>query len=132
MRSKDVMLDEFAKTYIAAGNLDAALKSAEESMELLRRIARRALTMASHRDLSVGLIRIGDIKRAQGDQEGALAAYEESLLCVASSPKPKRAMGMRNTASRRASTGSAISGFNPPSRRKRSRPLGKALPSAAR
>jgi hypothetical protein len=32
------MLDEFAKTYMAAGNLDKALKSAEESFALLRNI----------------------------------------------------------------------------------------------
>ena len=42
LRSKDVMLDEFAKTYMAAGNLDAALKSAEESLEYLARHYRLA------------------------------------------------------------------------------------------
>ena len=34
------MLDEFAKTYMAAGNLDQALKSAEESLALLKRLGR--------------------------------------------------------------------------------------------
>ena len=44
MRSKDVMLDEFAKTYMTAGNLGEARKNAEESLSLLRRIidSRRA------------------------------------------------------------------------------------------
>ena len=37
--SKAVMLDEFAKTYLAAGNLAAALKSAEESHAILSRVA---------------------------------------------------------------------------------------------
>ena len=31
------------------------------------------------RDISVSLDKIGDVKRSQGDREGALAAYEESL-----------------------------------------------------
>ena len=39
LRSKAVMLDEFAKTYLAAGNLAAARKSAEESHAILSRLA---------------------------------------------------------------------------------------------
>ncbi|HEX7532450.1 MAG TPA: toll/interleukin-1 receptor domain-containing protein, partial [Methyloceanibacter sp.] len=80
MRSKDVMLDEFAKTYVAAGNLDQALKSAEESLALLRNIAAlQGLNAQIEQDLAVGLLRIGDIKNAQRDRVEALAAYQETL-----------------------------------------------------
>ena len=82
MRSREVMLDEFAKTYIAAGNLNAALKNAEESIAHLRNIASDELNDGMAKDLSVGWMRIGDIKRAQGDRAGALAAYEESLALM--------------------------------------------------
>ncbi len=39
LRSKAVMLDEFAKTYLAAGNLAAAEKNAEESHAILSHLA---------------------------------------------------------------------------------------------
>lgn len=80
LRSRAVMLDEFAKTYLAAGNLPAALKSAEESRAILSRVAETAgADDGLQRDLSVSLTRIGDVKRAQGDSQGALSAYEASL-----------------------------------------------------
>jgi tetratricopeptide (TPR) repeat protein len=79
LRSKAAMLDEFAQTYLAAGNLDAALKNAEEGLAIQRRIAEADGGQQALRNLSVGLVRIGDVKREQGDSAGALAAYEESL-----------------------------------------------------
>ena len=39
LRSRAVMLDEFAKTYLAAGNFTAAAKSAEECLSIMRRLA---------------------------------------------------------------------------------------------
>jgi tetratricopeptide (TPR) repeat protein len=80
MRSRDVMLDEFAKTYISAGQLEAALKAAEESLGSLRKtVAAQGMDDGLAQDMVVALLRIGDIKRAQGDAAAALAAYEESL-----------------------------------------------------
>jgi tetratricopeptide (TPR) repeat protein len=80
MRDKAVMLDEFAKTYLAAGNLAAAQKSAEESNALLQRLTETGgANKDSERNVSVSLVRIGDVKRAQGDGPGALAAYEAAL-----------------------------------------------------
>ena len=128
------MLDEFAKTYIAAGNLDAALKSAEESMPIFCAASlRKALTMASPATYPSGLSALATSSARKATGQGALAAYEESLRSASQARRqPKGQWAARNTASRRPSTGSAISSFNPPSTRKRSRPSRKALPSAAR
>ena len=79
LRSKAVMLDEFAKTYLAAGDLAAAERNAEESHAILSRLAEFGETdKDAIRNLSVSLIRLGDVKRAQGDRKAALAAYEET------------------------------------------------------
>jgi tetratricopeptide (TPR) repeat protein len=80
LRSKAVMLDEFAKTYLSAGNLAAALKSAEESHAILSHLAETGdADKDAERNLSVSVLRIGDVKRAQGDSKAALAAYDEAL-----------------------------------------------------
>ena len=80
VRSKVAMLDEFAQTYLAAGDLEAALKNAEEATSLMRReVARDDGNAHAKRNLSVALIHAGDAKRGSGDTEAALAAYEESL-----------------------------------------------------
>ena len=80
MRDKAVMLDEFAKTYLSAGNLAAAQRSAEESNAILQRLAETGgANKEFERNVSVSLIRLGDVKRAQGDGPGALAAYEAGL-----------------------------------------------------
>jgi tetratricopeptide (TPR) repeat protein len=74
------MLDEFAKTYLSAGNLAAALKSAEESHAILSHLAETGgADKDAERNLSVSVLRIGDVKRAQGDSKAALAAYDEAL-----------------------------------------------------
>ncbi len=80
MRDKAVMLDEFAKTYLSAGNLAAAQSNAEESNAILKRLAETGeANKDAQRNLSVSVLRLGDVKRAQGDGQGALAAYEEAL-----------------------------------------------------
>ena len=84
LRSKSVMLDEFAKTYIAAGHLDEALKHAEQSLADLRATAAsQGMNDGLASDMAVGLIRIGDIKRMQGDKQSALAAYAEKSCAPA-------------------------------------------------
>ncbi len=80
LRSQAAMLDEFATTYLTAGNLAEALRSAEESLSIAQRLAAEDVTDPKRqRDVSVSLIKVGDVKLAQGDNQGALAAYDESL-----------------------------------------------------
>ncbi len=80
IRSKTAMLDEFAQTYLAAGNLEAALKNAEEAEALMRKeVAKDDGNSYAKRNLSVVLVHLGDAKRDMGNTAGALAAYEESL-----------------------------------------------------
>ena len=91
LRSKAVMLDEFAKTYLAAGNLAAAEKNAEESHAILSRLAEtEASDKDAIRNLSVSLIRLGDVKRAQGDRKAALAPTRRRSPSTASAPRPTR------------------------------------------
>ena len=79
VRSKTAMLDEFAQTYLAAGNLKSALKNAEEAVAISRREVAQNDSNAAKRSLSVVLVHVGDVKRDMGDSAGALHAYEESL-----------------------------------------------------
>ena len=80
LRTRSSMMDEFVKTYLAAGNLAAAAKSAEESLSISRRLAKaNADDPETLRDLSVSLEKVGDVKQAAGDKDGALTAYEEAL-----------------------------------------------------
>jgi tetratricopeptide (TPR) repeat protein len=80
LRSQAAMLDEFATTYLTAGNLAEALRSAEGSLSIARRLAAEDATDPKRqRDISVSLIKLGDVKLAQGDNQGALAAYDEAL-----------------------------------------------------
>lgn len=80
LRSQAAMQDEFATTYLTAGNLAKALRAAEESLAIARRLAAAdAGDLKRQRDVSVSLIKLGDVKLAQGDNQGALAAYDEAL-----------------------------------------------------
>ena len=91
LRSKAVMLDEFAKTYLAAGNLAAALKNAEESHAILSHLAETGgVGKDGIRNLSVSLIRLGDVKRAQGDRKAALQSMRRDSRNDRSGRKPTR------------------------------------------
>ncbi len=82
MRSKAVMLDEFAKTYLAAGKSrrGGEERGGEPSRSCVASPRpEKADKDAIRANLAVSLIRIGDVKRAQGDRKAALAAYEETL-----------------------------------------------------
>ncbi len=80
LRSQAAMLDEFATTYLAAGNLAQALQSANDSLSIARRLAvSDEADLKRQRDVSVSLLKLGDVKLAQGDNQGALAAYDEAL-----------------------------------------------------
>ena len=79
-RSRSVMLNEFAETYVGAGDLARAQSAAEESLVIARKLAAADLGNAGwQHDVSVSLERVGDVRLAAGDRAGALAAYEESL-----------------------------------------------------
>jgi hypothetical protein len=74
------MLDEFATTYLVASNLAEAMRSAEGSLAIARRLAAADPRDARRqRDISVSLIKVGNVKLAQGNNQGALAAYDEAL-----------------------------------------------------
>jgi tetratricopeptide (TPR) repeat protein len=81
LRSQAAMQDEFATTYLTAGNLAEALRAAEESLSIARRLAAAdPVDPKRQRDVSASLIKVGDVKLAQGDNQGALAAYTEALV----------------------------------------------------
>jgi len=80
LRTRAVMLGQFASTYINVGDLGKALSSAEESLAISRRLAETDPGNTGwQRDVSVSLERIGDVRRRTGDVAGAEEAYEESL-----------------------------------------------------
>ena len=92
MRDKAVMLDEFAKTYLSAGNLTAAQRSAEESNAILHRLAElpeRPTRILEH-NVAVSLSRMGDVKRAQGDGPGHSPPTGPALPTTASGQRPTR------------------------------------------
>ena len=69
---------EFGTTYMAQGDLGAALAANEEAYELIAKLAASDPGNAQwQRDLSVSWDRLGDVRVAQGDLTGALEAYTE-------------------------------------------------------
>jgi tetratricopeptide (TPR) repeat protein len=79
-RSRYAMFAEFVDTYLAAGDVQAALDAADQSYSIARRLAEAdAGNSEAQRDLSMSLVKVGDAKLQAGDRAGALDAYEESL-----------------------------------------------------
>ena len=80
LRSRTAMLDNFAHTYLLAGDLNDALSVGTESLAIARKLAALDPGNAqARRDVSASLDRLGDVKLRAGDQAGALAAYQEGL-----------------------------------------------------
>ncbi len=79
-RLRAAALDEFAGTYIAAGDLRDAASANNQSLAIARKLA-AADPGDAHKqsDVSAGLERLGDVKLQSGDSAGALAVYQESL-----------------------------------------------------
>jgi len=73
------MLDEFAKTYRAAGALDRALAATDEALTIMRKMAAELGEPTVQSQLAVVLNRAGDIRQELGNRPGALAVFEESL-----------------------------------------------------
>jgi tetratricopeptide (TPR) repeat protein len=81
LNSRAAMLDEFVDTYLAAGDLESARKSAEEALEVRRGLVKReAENEHWQHNLPISLDKIGDIRAQMNDAPGALAAYEEGLV----------------------------------------------------
>lgn len=79
-RSRATMFNNFVITYLRVGDAKAALDSASQGVEIVRRLAAQAPSdLGARRDVAIGLAQLGDAKLRSGDQTGALAAYEESL-----------------------------------------------------
>ncbi len=83
LRSRAAMFNNFATTYVAAGDLLDATAAATQGLDILRKLAAQDQTNAqAQRDLAIGLEKLGDVKLQGGDRAGALAAYQESLDIV--------------------------------------------------
>jgi tetratricopeptide (TPR) repeat protein len=78
-RSRLTMLGNFAETYLKAGDLEDAQKTAEQSLALARALARDKGDAEAASDLSVSYHKVGDVLQAKGDLDGALTAYRASL-----------------------------------------------------
>lgn len=79
-RSRYVMLTEFAETYARAGDLTRAKETAQESLEIARKlVAVGSNDLGRQHDLSVSLQKLGDAYIATGDFSEGLALYEQSL-----------------------------------------------------
>src|SRR4029453_16397794 len=62
------------------GNLESALTSYQIALAILERLAARDPANTEwQRDLSISYNKIGDVQRAQRDQQAALSSYQQSL-----------------------------------------------------
>ena len=72
--------DRIGDAQRAQGDLSAALKSYQASMEIRRKLAERDPGNAQwQRDLSVSHVKIGDVQSAQGDLGGALKSFQADM-----------------------------------------------------
>ena len=75
-RTRAAALHEFATTYMTQGDLAAAQAAAEQSRDIIAKLAAADPGNAGwQRDLSVSWNKLGDVRAAQGDLPGALQAY---------------------------------------------------------
>jgi eukaryotic-like serine/threonine-protein kinase len=80
LRSREVMLSNFAVTYLAAGDIGDATQAATQSLDIARRLAAQDQdNFQLQRDVSLSLNKLGDVRLQAGDQAGALGAYQEAL-----------------------------------------------------
>lgn len=79
-RSQGAMYAMFSDTYLRLGDTASAAEHAHKATDIFRKLSKSNPTdkRAQH-DLSVGLEREGRALEAQGNLDGALAAYRESL-----------------------------------------------------
>ncbi len=80
LRSRAAMFGNFAEAYDAAGDITAARGYAQQSLDIMRTLARqRPEDVRVERDLSVPLTTLGSLDLRAGDLAGALRAFEEAL-----------------------------------------------------
>jgi tetratricopeptide (TPR) repeat protein len=78
-RNKSVALNTLGDVQVATGDLAAARKSFEESLQIDRRLAEaNPSSAAAQRDVSVSLNKLGDVQVAAGDLAAARKSFEES------------------------------------------------------
>ena len=80
-RSRSAMFNMFVDTYMAAGDVNSALKAAQQSLDISRKLAAAAAPddTGAGRDVAISLERLGDVNIQAGDTQGALDAYQERL-----------------------------------------------------
>src|SRR6185295_1478398 len=78
-----LMLSIFSQAYLTLGELGEARQRADTSVARLLDLAREFPDQAAYqRDLAVSQERLGQVLRARGDSDGALAAYRAALAIV--------------------------------------------------
>ena len=79
-RDRSVALDALANVLVAQGDLAAARRLYQESLDIDKRLAAADPSSAERqRDVSVSLVKLGDVLVAQGDLAAARRLYQESL-----------------------------------------------------
>ena len=84
LRERGTLLEFRGSILAPQGDLDGALRSYRDFLQIAQRLAQAdqssALTSAQvQRDLSVSFDKVGDILKEQGDLDGALHSYRDSL-----------------------------------------------------
>ncbi len=84
-RSRSAMFNMFVDIYLAAGDVNDARDSAQQSLDIARKLYAAAPDdTGAERDVSVSLERLGDVNMQAGDTPGALRAYQERLALARS------------------------------------------------
>ena len=134
LRDKAVMLDEFAKTYLAAGNLAAALKSAEESSAILpsHPAFRECRQDAMRREMSPSASAASATSsRRKATMPGLSRLTRKRSRSTVSGPRPTRTMCRRARTWPECSSGSATRRSMPATARARWKPTRTVSPSVA-
>jgi tetratricopeptide (TPR) repeat protein len=80
LRSRAVMLGNFAETYLAVGDLRDAAAAANQSLDIARKLlALDPGNPQAQRDVVLELNKVGDVELRSGNLAGALGSYQESL-----------------------------------------------------
>ena len=79
LRRLAVTFDEKGQVLLAQGKLEEALKSFQDSLAILKGLAKTDSDAGLQSDLSLAHLRVGDILRSQGNLVGALQSYVHAL-----------------------------------------------------
>jgi tetratricopeptide (TPR) repeat protein len=99
-RSRTVMFNEFAKTYLRTGDIGAARRAGEQSLELAQMIldGPSGHTAQASGDVGAGRITLGDVARQSQDLQAARSQYDEALSAyqTAAQREPSDTQWQRN------------------------------------